>query len=158
MALTPEQRILADKLIEEIKRFTVGNRISDDVKLDAETKDFLNSILQGVPEFAPIFGKPQHSLSLIHIFRIKASLAHLEINGPNTLLAVTPEKELLCVCDSKKLRPVVIGRNQDTVIMTSEVVGINDLMPDRNIEDDIYPNEHETIVVRDDLTVERWQQ
>ena len=92
------------------------------------------------------------------LLRIKASLAHLEINGPNTLLAVTPEKELLCVCDSKKLRPVVIGRNQDTVIMTSEVVGINDLMPDRNIEDDIYPNEHETIVVRDDLTVERWQQ
>ena len=42
--------------------------------------------------------------------------------------------------------------------MTSEVVGINDLLPDRNIEDDIYPNEHETIVVRDDLTVERWQQ
>ena len=92
------------------------------------------------------------------LLRIKASLAHLEINGPYTLLAVTPEKELLCVCDSKKLRPVVIGRNQDTVIMTSEVVGINDLMPDRNIEDDIYPNEHETIVVRDDLTVERWQQ
>ena len=92
------------------------------------------------------------------LLRIKASLAHLEINGPNTLLAVTPEKELLCVCDSKKLRPIVVGRNQDTVIMTSEVVGINDLMPDRNIEDDIYPNEHETIVVRDDLTVERWQQ
>ena len=42
--------------------------------------------------------------------------------------------------------------------MTSEVVGINDLMPDRNREDDIYPNEHETIIVRDDLTVERWQQ
>ena len=90
--------------------------------------------------------------------RIKASLAHLEINGPNTLLAVTPDKEMLCVCDSKKLRPVVIGKNEDTVIMTSEVVGINDLMPDRNIEDDIYPNEHETIIVKNDLTVERWHQ
>ena len=92
------------------------------------------------------------------LLRIKASLAHLEINGPNTLLAVTPDKEMLCVCDSKKLRPVVIGKNEDTVIMTSEVVGINDLMPDRNIEDDIYPNEHETIIVKNDLTVERWQQ
>ena len=74
MALTPEQRILADKLIEEIKRFTVGNRISDDVKLDAETKDFLNSILQGVPEFAPIFGKPQHSMQKysldVHILKV----------------------------------------------------------------------------------------
>lgn len=92
------------------------------------------------------------------LLRIKASLAHLEINGPNTLLAVTPDKEMLCVCDSKKLRPVVIGKNEDTVIMTSEVVGINDLMPDRNIKDDIYPNEHETIIVKNDLTVERWQQ
>ena len=62
------------------------------------------------------------------------------------------------MCDSKKLRPVVIGKHQDTVIMTSEVAGINDLMPDRDITQDIYPNEHETIIVRDDLTVERWQQ
>ncbi len=92
------------------------------------------------------------------LLRIKASLAHLEVNGPNTLLAVTPQKELLCVCDSKKLRPVVIGKTEDTVIMTSEVVGINDLMPDRKIEDDIYPNERETVIVKNDLTVERWQQ
>ena len=92
------------------------------------------------------------------LLRIKASLANLEINGPNTFLAVTPDKELLCVCDSKKLRPVVIGKDDDTVIMTSEVAGINDLMPDRDITQDIYPNEHETIVVKDDLTIERWQQ
>ncbi len=92
------------------------------------------------------------------LLRIKASLSHLEINGPNTLLAVTPQKELLCVCDSKKLRPIVIGKNDDTVIMTSEVVGINDLMPERDTTKDIYPNERETIIVKDDLTVERWQQ
>lgn len=92
------------------------------------------------------------------LLRIKASLSHLEINGPNTLLAVTPDKELICVCDSKKLRPVVIGKDNDTVIMTSEVIGINDLMPNRDITQDIYPTENETVVVRDDLTVERWRQ
>ena len=92
------------------------------------------------------------------LLRIKASLANLEINGPNTLLAVTPDKELLCVCDSKKLRPVVIGKDKETVVMTSEVEGINDLMPDRDITQDIYPNEHETVIVKDDLTIERWQQ
>ena len=92
------------------------------------------------------------------LLRIKASLSHLEINGPNTLLAVTPGKELMCVCDSKKLRPVVIGRNENTVIMTSEVEGINDLLPNRDITRDIYPNERETIIVRNDLTVERWPQ
>ena len=82
----------------------------------------------------------------------------MEINGPNPFLGVTPDKDLICVCDSKKLRPIVIGRDEDTVIMTSEVEGINDLMPNRNFEEDIYPNEHETVIVRDDLTVERWQQ
>ncbi len=92
------------------------------------------------------------------LLRIKASLSNLEINGPNTLLAVTPKKELLCVCDSKKLRPIVIGRTQDTVIMTSEVVGINDVLSNRDTKDDIYPTEKETVVVKDDLTIERWQQ
>ena len=92
------------------------------------------------------------------LLRIKASLAHLEINGPNTFLGVTPNKELLCVCDSKKLRPIVIGQDKTKVIMTSEVVGINDLMPDRDTTKDIYPKENETIVVKDDLTVERWIQ
>ena len=69
-----------------------------------------------------------------------------------------PDGELLCVCDAKKLRPVVIGRTDDTVIMTSEVTGINDVLPDRDTSKDIYPNEKETIIVANDLTVKRWQQ
>ena len=92
------------------------------------------------------------------LLRIKASLSHLEINGPNTILGVLPNSEMLCVCDSKKLRPVVIGRDNDTVIMTSEVNGINDVLPNRDITKDIYPNEKETIIIKNDLTVERWQQ
>lgn len=92
------------------------------------------------------------------LLRIKASLGNLEINGPNTVLGVTPDGKLLCVCDSKKLRPIVIGQDDDTVIMTSEVIGINDLMPDRDISKDIYPSEREMILIDDDLTVTRWQQ
>lgn len=92
------------------------------------------------------------------LLRIKASLSHLEINGPNTIFAVLPSGEMICVCDSKKLRPVVIGRDEDTVIMTSEVNGINDVLPQRNTSLDIYPNERETIIVKNDLTVERWKQ
>ena len=92
------------------------------------------------------------------LLRIKASLEHLETNGPNTVLSVTPDGRLLCTCDSKKLRPVVIGRDDDTVIMTSEVAGVNDLLPHRDIRQDIYPKEREMVVVNNDLTVERWQQ
>lgn len=92
------------------------------------------------------------------LLRIKASLSHLEINGPNTILGVLPDGKMLCVCDSKKLRPVVIGQTEDTVVMTSEVTGINDILPNRDITKDIYPTECETIIVNNDLTVERWQQ
>ena len=90
--------------------------------------------------------------------RIKASFAHLEINGPNTIIGVTPDKTLFVCCDSKKLRPVVLGRTDDTVIITSEVTGINDVLPDRNWAEDIYPNEREMVVINNDLKVERWQQ
>jgi len=92
------------------------------------------------------------------LLRIKASLGNLEINGPNTILGVSPSGDLLCVCDSKKLRPVVIGQDDDTIIMTSEVNGINDLLPNRDVSKDIYPNEREMILIDDDLKVRRWQQ
>lgn len=92
------------------------------------------------------------------LLRIKASLGHLEINGPNTILGTKPDKELICVCDSKKLRPIVIGQDGEMVIMTSEVTGLNDLMPDRDVAKDIYPNEREMILVGDDLKVRRWRQ
>lgn len=92
------------------------------------------------------------------LLRIKASLSHLEINGPNAIFSVLPDGKMMCVCDAKKLRPVVIGRDEDTVIMTSEVTGINDILPERDNSKDIYPNELETIVIDNNLTVERWQQ
>ena len=31
------------------------------------------------------------------LLRIKASLGHLEINGPNTVLAVGPDGDLMCI-------------------------------------------------------------
>jgi glutamate synthase domain-containing protein 1 len=90
--------------------------------------------------------------------KIRASLAHLEINGPNTIIGVLPDGTMFNTCDSKKLRPVVVGRDKDTVVITSEVTGINEILPDRNWEDDIYPHERETVVVNNNLEVERWQQ
>lgn len=90
--------------------------------------------------------------------RIKSSLAHLEINGPNTIISVTPDGTLFVCCDSKKLRPVVVGQTDDTIIITSEVTGINDVLPDRKFDEDIYPNERETVIINNDLRIERWQQ
>lgn len=92
------------------------------------------------------------------LLRIKSSLAHLEINGPNTIISVLPDGTMFTVCDSKKLRPIVIGIDDDTVIMTSEVTGINDIMPNRNTQNDIYPHEREMVVVDNNLDVQRWNQ
>jgi len=92
------------------------------------------------------------------LLRIKASLAHLEINGPNTIIGVLPDGTLFTCCDSKKLRPVVVGRTDNTVIITSEVTGINEVLPERNWEDDIYPHEREMVIINNDLRVDRWQQ
>ena len=41
---------------------------------------------------------------------------------------------------------------------SSEVTCANEILPQRNIEDDIYPNEREMVVVDNNLEVERWQQ
>lgn len=92
------------------------------------------------------------------LLRIKASLAHLEINGPNTIIGVLPDGTLFSCCDSKKLRPVVIGRTDDTVVITSEVTGINEILPERNWEEDIYTHEREIVIVNNDLRIERCQQ
>lgn len=90
--------------------------------------------------------------------KIRASLTHLEINGPNTIIGVLPDGTMFNCGDSKKLRPVVIGRDKDMVVVTSEVIGINEILPDRDMNEDIYPHERETIVINNNLEVERWQQ
>ena len=61
-------------------------------------------------------------------------------------------------CDAKKLRPVVVGRTDDMVVISSEVCGINDILPDRDWEADIYPHEREVVAINNDLEVQRWRQ
>lgn len=92
------------------------------------------------------------------LLAMRQSLAHLEINGPNTIIGVLPDNTLFTCCDAKKLRPVVVGRDADTVVISSEVCGINEVLPDRNWEVDIYPNEREIVLIDDNLEVQRWKQ
>ncbi len=92
------------------------------------------------------------------LLAIRQSLAHLEINGPNTIIGLLPDNTLFSCCDAKKLRPVVIGRDTDTIVISSEVCGINEVLPDRDWETDIYPNEREVVVIDDNLEVQRWKQ
>jgi glutamate synthase domain-containing protein 1 len=92
------------------------------------------------------------------LISIRQSLANLEINGPNTIIGVLPDNTLFTCCDAKKLRPVVIGRNESTVAISSEVCGLNEILPDRDWTTDMYPNEREVVVINDELEVARWKQ
>ena len=64
---------------------------------------------------------------------------------------------MFVTCDSKN-SPCCIGKDNNTVIVTSEVCGINEVLPNRNTSSDIYPNERETVVINNDLRIERWKQ
>ena len=44
------------------------------------------------------------------------------------------------------------------IAISSEVCGLNEIMPDRDREKDIYPNEREVIVIDNELEVQRWKQ
>lgn len=90
------------------------------------------------------------------LYKIRETLAHLEINGPNTIIGLLPNNIMFTTCDSKKLRPVVVGTNKRMAAITSEVNGLNQILPER--EDDVYPNERETVVITNDLKMERWKQ
>lgn len=89
---------------------------------------------------------------------IRESLAHLEINGPNAIIALLPDGNMMTCCDSKKLRPVVVGRHKHMVVIASEVCGLNAILPDRDVAEDIYPHEREMVIIGNDLAVQRWNQ
>lgn len=89
---------------------------------------------------------------------IRESLAHLEINGPNSIIGLLPDGRMITCCDSKKLRPVVVGGDDSMVAVASEVCGLNAILPDRDPAGDIYPNEREMVVIDNDLAVRRWNQ
>jgi len=89
---------------------------------------------------------------------IRQSFGHLEINGPNTIIGMLPDGSMITCCDSKKLRPVVVGGDETTIAISSEVCGLNTILPNRNREQDMYPNEREIVVITPELEVQRWKQ
>lgn len=94
--------------------------------------------------------------AVLHL--IRQTLGHLEINGPNTIIGMLPDGSMMTCCDSKKLRPVIIGGDGDTMAISSEVCGLNTILPHRNRELDIYPNEREVVIITPEMEVQRWKQ
>lgn len=89
---------------------------------------------------------------------IRESLSQLQINGPNAAIGLLPDGKMMALCDSKKLRPIVAGKDGPMMAITSEVCGLNAIMPDRNRDMDIYLNEREMLLVDNNLMAARWTQ
>ena len=89
---------------------------------------------------------------------IRQTLGHLEINGPNTVIAMLPDGSIMTCCDSKKLRPVVVGGDSKMMAISSEVCGLNVIVPDRDETKDVYPNEREIVMITPGMEVQRWKQ
>jgi len=89
---------------------------------------------------------------------IRQACQHLEINGPNTVIFVLPDGRMGIACDAKKLRPVVVGKDDGMVVAASEVCGINMILPHRGSDEDIYPGERELVLVESNLEVQQWPQ
>jgi len=69
-----------------------------------------------------------------------------------------PDNGMFTCCDAKKLRPVVVGCTKGKIVISSEVCGINAIMPERNQESDIYPGEREIVFIDNNLEVSRCKQ
>lgn len=89
---------------------------------------------------------------------IRESLSQLEINGPNAIIGLLPDGRMLALCDSKKLRPMVAGGTDRIKAITSEVCGLNAILPERDPAKDIYINERETLLIDNSLDTQRWIQ
>jgi glutamine phosphoribosylpyrophosphate amidotransferase len=89
---------------------------------------------------------------------IRQSCQNLEINGPNTVVFVLPDNQMGIVADAKKLRPLVVGQQEDLVAVASEVCGVNMVIPDRDYTTDVYPGERETVIINNRLEVQQWLQ
>ena len=85
-------------------------------------------------------------------------MLELFLNEYVTIIAGLPDGRMMTCCDSKKLRPVVLGGDDTMVAISSEVCGLNEILPNRDMTKDIYPNEREIVVIDNELEVKRWKQ
>ena len=104
--------------------------------------------------FAEAEQRPDHEVLAL----LRQTLCHLEINGPNAIIALLPDGRMITCCDAKKLRPVVVGRQDDMLAIASEVCGLNAVLPNRDSTRDIYPGEREMVIIDNDLEVQQWKQ
>lgn len=79
---------------------------------------------------------------------LKRSLRPLIIDGPNCVIGCLPDKTLFMVQDSKKLRPGIVGGVPGLFAFSSEMCGLDEIIPLRDKSKDFQPLKYDTAFVR----------
>ncbi len=81
---------------------------------------------------------------------LKRTCRKLIIDGPNCVIGVLPDNTMFMTQDRKKLRPGVVGGKPGMYVFSSEVCGLDYIMPDRDARTDFQPMHLDTAIVRPD--------
>ena len=79
---------------------------------------------------------------------LKYACRNLIIDGPNCVIGCLPDTTLFMVQDRKKLRPGVIGAVDGTYVFSSEMCGLDAVIPLRDKSRDFQPMHLDTAIVR----------
>jgi len=81
---------------------------------------------------------------------LKQSCRRLIIDGPNCVIGVLPDNTMFMVQDRKKLRPGVVGGRPGMYVFSSEICGLDAVLPDRDKSADFQPMHTDTVIVKPD--------
>ena len=79
---------------------------------------------------------------------LKRTCRQLIIDGPNCVIGTLPDHSMFMVQDRKKLRPGVVGGKDGMFAFSSEICGLDAVIPDRDKSGDIQPMHLDTAIVR----------
>ncbi|MGM0453490.1 MAG: glutamate synthase [Thermodesulfobacteriota bacterium] len=81
---------------------------------------------------------------------LKRTCRKLIIDGPNCVIGVLPDNTMFLTQDRKKLRPGVVGGKPGMYVFSSEVCGLDYVLPDRDAHTDFQPMHLDTAIVKPD--------
>ncbi|SMC27749.1 glutamate synthase (NADPH) GltB1 subunit [Desulfacinum hydrothermale DSM 13146] len=81
---------------------------------------------------------------------LKHSCRRLVIDGPNCVIGCLPDKRVFMVQDRKKLRPGVVGGKPGLFALSSEICGLDAIIPDRDKSSDFQPMHLDTVIIGPD--------
>ena len=82
--------------------------------------------------------------------QLKQSCRKMIVDGPNCVIGSLPDHSLFMVQDRKKLRPGVVGGRPGQFAFSSEICGLDAVIPDRDKRNDFQPMHLDTAIVGPD--------